>query len=222
VIYQKCFCKGCVAKGLAPMLSGAPDTCSRCGEEVRLGWRNGVKGWLHREDVDHHTLLGHIHTQHDEDRKNAILDEVRYDDDHPEGYTIRKRYHVGVADDDVEPEPIPAPEVVAEPIEKTSPYLPGGAKQIWNLAEKHGWTIVSATRSRGPRVHASHGTLLSISDFFLLKIRLDSEDRAAVASWTDGKFEFAYNVRIDRTNKKLYPDSANSDGLKTWIKGDFV
>lgn len=213
-VYE-CFCARCHP-------TAAPAQCSACGEEVRLGVRDGQQGWWHRENVDHITIHGHRHTQADEDRDNAILDEVRYDEDFPDGYTIRERYNVGIKPEDVEKEPIPAPEVVAEPVEKTSPYLPGGAKQIWNLAVKNGWTIVSATRSRGPRVHASLGTLLGISEFFLLKIRLDEQDRAAVASWTDGKFEFAYNVVIHRDTKTLTAEAANSDGLKTWIKGDFV
>ena len=36
------------------------EICSRCGEEIRLGVRDGFYGWWHREDVDHrpgHGLL---------------------------------------------------------------------------------------------------------------------------------------------------------------------
>jgi hypothetical protein len=211
-----CRCSRCAPLPVA-------NQCSVCGQEVRHGVRDGVTGWWHRETVDHMTILGHRHTQADEDRRIATLDEVRYDDDFPEGYTIRERYRkVGDEGGDPEAEVIPAPEVTAEPVEKKSQWVPGGARTIWNLAEKNGWTVVSATRSRGPRVHASLGTLLSVSDFFLLKLRLDSEDRAAVASWCDGKFDFAYNVTIHRKTKTLTADKANSDGLKTWIKGDFV
>lgn len=218
MIYLECFCGRCHP-------TPAKDQCSRCGQEIRWGWRDGRQAYWHREDVDHATMQGHLHTQADEDAHNAVLDEVRYDDPVipflPVPYTIRERYAKKLDDDGEEVvEPIPAPEVVAEPVEKGSSWVPGGAKQIWNLAEKNGWTIVRATRSRGPRVHASHGTLLSISDFFQLKMRLDSEDRSAVASWTDGKFEFAYNVTIHRDTKTLTADKANSDGLKAWIKGE--
>ncbi len=115
---------------------------------------------------------------------------------------------------------IPEPEVVCEPVDKTSEFLPGGAKTIWNLAEKNGWTIISTTRSRGPRVHASQGTLLSISDFFLIKMRLDGTDKSAVGSWTDGKFQFAYTVVADRATRTLEATKANSHGLKAWIKGE--
>lgn len=227
----------------------APEQCSKCGEEVRWGWRDGVHGCWHRGNVDHAVIHGHRHTQADEDREQAALDEVRYDEPPvpfltkalvahtsplarrlfleagraPESYTIRERYAKKLnAEGEEEAEPIPAPEVMAEPCEKTSKWVPGGAKQIWNLAEKNGWTIVRATRSRGPRVHASHGTLLGISDFFQLKMRLDTEDRSAVASWTDGKFEFAYNCTIHRDTKTITADKANSDGLKVWIKGEFI
>lgn len=39
-----------------------PQTCSRCGEEVRYGTREGVTGWLHRGEVDHLPIFGQIFT----------------------------------------------------------------------------------------------------------------------------------------------------------------
>lgn len=38
------------------------ETCSRCGEEVRYGKRGTLRGWLHREEVDHAPILGTIVT----------------------------------------------------------------------------------------------------------------------------------------------------------------
>ena len=54
-----------------------PQTCSRCGEEVRYGQRGGVTGWLHREDKDHLPGFGRLWTPQDSERPFFELDRLR-------------------------------------------------------------------------------------------------------------------------------------------------
>lgn len=42
-----------------------PETCSRCGEEVRRGWRHGREAYWHRLDVDHEPVFGRMMTEAD-------------------------------------------------------------------------------------------------------------------------------------------------------------
>lgn len=54
-----------------------PQTCSRCGEEVRYGTRGGVTGYLHREDKDHLPGFGRLWTAEDSARHEVELDRLR-------------------------------------------------------------------------------------------------------------------------------------------------
>lgn len=226
---ETCYCKGCVARGLAPMRSGAPTTCSACGEEVRRGWRDGQEAWWHRESVEHATILGHTMTRRDQEAIEAALDAPRIDAN-GEPYTTREydlqrmkkaaREAIEAEDDDFVAAEIPPPEVLTTPVDRKDPRVPGGARTIWNLAEKQGWRVYRSTYSRGPRVHASHGTLLSISDYFILGVALDDANLMAVGSWCDGKFDFAYTATINRKTRTITPERVKSDALKAFIRGE--
>ena len=215
-VYQ-CWCSRCHP-------TPAANQCSACGEEIRWGTRDDTEAWWHRGPVEHAVIHGHRHTQADEDRDNAALDLVRYDDPvipfAPVAYTIRERYNVGVAAKDVEREPIPAPEVLCTPVTKTDKRVPGGAKQVWNLAESMGWTVYRSTYSRGPRIHSSLQTLLSVSDYFVLGVRLDEHDLVAVGSWCDSKFDFAYAGKLNRKTNNVDLKRVDSKTLKSLIKGE--
>lgn len=231
----RCFCRGCVD-------TNAPTVCSVCGQEVRLGWRDGIKSWLHREPVEHLTILGHRYTQAAHDALELELDKPRErfvptKTGFPllfeiETYTTREHTIAKMAkaareaaelEEEIETAPIPAPEVRSTPIEIGDPRLPGGAKTIINLARKNGWTAW-ATYARGPRVHSTTGALLEISDNVLVRLRLDGSERRAVGYWITKNdkpaFEFAWILRADLENRKYTTVSANSDELKAWIKGE--
>ena len=68
--YDACFCRACVP-------TSAPTVCSRCGEEIRIGWRDGQRGWWHREPVDHFAALGHIITREEKAEAERQMDLVR-------------------------------------------------------------------------------------------------------------------------------------------------
>jgi hypothetical protein len=212
----------------------ASETCAVCGQEVRWGHRDGVTGYLHRDAVDHHVkfgrLVAHAELQAELDRE---LDRERVLEDGTvyttRGWQIAKMAKAARLaaeeagrdpDEDAELHAIPPPEIYALPIEIDDPRLPGGCKSKLKLARKHGWEAW-VTHSRGPRVHGTTQALIEMSDVFVLRMRLDGTDRAAVASWwvKNGKpeFEVCYLVTIDYDTGKLRTERANSDGLKAWI-----
>lgn len=211
-----------------------PSLCARCGEEVRFGHRDGREGWWHRLRMDHLAVLGTPATPADDPAIQAALDLPRVDAN-GQPYTTREfdiarfkdrekreaaeREAADLAEEEWEEHEIPDPEVTSTPIEMSDPRLPGGAKQIWNLCLKNGWSC-RAFYSRGPRVHKSQGRVLSISDYVVLKMVLDNGNRRAVGSWEDGAFDFAYILEIDRKTNTAAPHRIKSDGLKTFIKGE--
>lgn len=212
------------------------EVCSTCGEELRHGVRPPVETdrWLHREDVDHLPTLGYLMTAEDWARIEIQLDEPRIATDgsvyttrqydHAREATARakvekKAVEAGRAE---EPEPIelPEPEVRATPITRGDPRFPGGCATIANLADKNGWRW-TATYSRGPRTHATHGNLLSISDWVIMRLALDDGVRRAVGFWCDTKFTHAWLAELDVKNWRYNIfGSANSNGLKAYIRGD--
>lgn len=213
------------------------ETCSVCGEEVRHGVRPPIETprWLHREDVDHVAKLGYLMTAEDWARIEEQLDEERIAAD-GSVYTTRqydfareakarekvekKAIEAGTAD--IEPEPIvlPPPEVYSTPLKRGEPHWAGGCSTIANLLDKSGWRWF-ATYSRGPRTHATHGNVLGISDYVVMRMALDDSDRRAVGFWRDTKFDGAWLAEIDRPNRRYnIVAHANQAGLKAWIRGD--
>lgn len=169
----------------------AVEVCSRCGQEVRWGWRHGREMYWHREDVDHQPVFG-----------QRLAPPPPEDLEEERDLTI------------------PPPEVSAHPVGPDDFPPRSGIRQIYNLIGKTpGWEVVRFTAARGPYV-GSKGEVLSISDSVVLTARgpvlLDGSRRVAVASWRDGAFDFAHlgvakNGRIEIT-------PGNSAAMKDWIK----
>jgi hypothetical protein len=217
------------------------ETCSVCGEQVRWGMRDdpnaptrpGSGFWMHRDratDVDHRPKFGHLMTPEEWAAIDAAMDEHRVRDD-GSVYTTRNWKVKGKADaaDGADTEAaaelkiIPEPEVLATPIDRTDERFPGGCKTIANLVDKQPGGRWIATYSRGPRVHASHGTLLGMSDYVVLRLAVDHDQRRAVGFWVDTKFDHAWLATVDLEHEKYLMDpggAANSDALKAWIKGE--
>lgn len=223
---EACFCSVC-----AP--TGAPAQCSACGEEIRLGYRDGKKGWWHREAVDHAPIHGHRMTWADvEESRRQREDVIRYTDE-GEPYTTaeyeikkdpdkarrRRRLAALKGEDPDYVEPIPEPEMRATPVEVESLPPRSGMRQIANLVVKtEGWELRRLTAARGPYV-GGDGSVLSISDSLVLGARgqeLDGGVAIAVASWRDGKFDHAYAGVLKDGVAKV--DPVNATELKTWIK----
>jgi hypothetical protein len=217
------------------------ETCSVCGEECRWGQRPdqnaptrpGSGFWMHRDpatDADHRPKFGYLADDAFWASIEAQLDEPRVKEDGTV-YTTRSWKTKGKADeaegDDQElvdeRKVIPPPEVWAQPLEKGEEHWPGGCTTITNLLRKHEW-YWKATYSRGPRVHASHGTLLGMSDYVVLRMALDGSDRRAVGFWVDTKFDHAWLARLDAENGRyvIEPYVASSNQLKAWIRGEDV
>lgn len=182
---------------------------------------------MHRDretDANHRPVLGQPVTPEFLARIEEQLDEVRYREDGTP-YTTRT-WKSKKADEDsenqeqLERKVIPPPEVYATPITKGDERWPGGCTNITNLAKKCGWSW-TATYSRGPRVHGGHGGLLGMSDYVLLRLRLDGSDARAVGFWVDTKFDHAWLARLDEKSRRYMIEGwANSQGLKDWIRGD--
>ena len=85
---------------------------------------------------------------------------------------------------------IPEPEVLATTIVIGDERLPGGAKTIYKLAEKHGWQVL-ATYARGPWLHASGDRYTGVVDH--VRLRMTRGDLLLSASWRDTKFENAWD-----------------------------
>jgi hypothetical protein len=180
--------------------------CSRCGEEVRFGFRDGVKGWHHRESVDHIARHGHSVPYIAADAP-VVIEEAPLrdgDDDEPVDPALQDA----------------VVEVWSHPVDPDSFAPRSGIKQVINLIEKtDGWERRRLTHARGPYKGAK-GQVLSISDTIVLGARcdlLDGSARIAVASWRDGKFDFAFIGIIK--DGRLAPDKVDATTMKNWIKG---
>lgn len=203
------------------------ETCSTCGQEIRFGVRNPTPQWpgprwLHRDPADdadhiptHGTLIGTEGWAAIEANKNAMVAERKGKKDSK------------AADEEEDNEPVivdlPEPEIRATPIPVTDLPPRSGIRQVANLIEKtDGWTLRTLTRSRGPYVGA-RGQVLSISDMILIRASGEEVDgvrgnrRFVVASWRDGKFDFAYVGTI--AHGVAIPRAANATELKAWIRG---
>lgn len=169
-----------------------PETCSACDQEVRHGWRDGVEGWWHRENVDHNPIFGRRVTRADWDRGMASA-------------AARSAGKVtkgeAVVDDEKDPDAevfvphVEVPWVICEPEQ-----MPGGATIVANLAAKHHFdTALWYARA--------HWKGKVISDMH--RVEVAKGDLKAVAWWRDGKFESAV---VNKTGR------VNSDGLRAAIK----
>lgn len=220
------------------------NTCGRCGLEIRLGWREAsplarpdrIPFWMHEDiadDADHRPIFGkpadEAYWASIEQGRNTPWTTTIVKDKQEIEVTLTAAQweaakHGKDADgEELEPEPTPDPEITSTHIEMLDPRLPGGAKQIWKLAEKWGWRVARSDYSRGPVMHAVQGTLLGMRDSVVLGLVLDGTPKRAVASWESGKFLFAYTLTADLERRKYANHGkTNSDGLKAWIKGETV
>ncbi len=215
-----------------------PETCSVCGQEVRFGARqpSDNPSWLHREPVDHQTILGqrftpaaqfsaemeYLHREFiDADGKpyTAALYDIRKDKDVERRKRRLAEYH-GQDPDYVEP--LPPIEIHATPVEPDTFAPRSGLRQVVNLVEKTpGWERYRLTHARGPYLGAN-GESLGVSDTIVLGARedvgLDGSRRFAVASWRDGKFDHAY-IGVLKDGRLDPLDRADATTMKNWIKG---
>lgn len=222
---EACFCSRC-----AP--SGAPAQCSVCGQEIRLGYRDGVKNWWHREPVDHNPIQGHRMTYADQEEvRRQREDVIRYMDDGTPYTTAeweimkdkdvarRKRRLAELRGEEEKDEVIPPPEIPRHDVEVESLPPRSGMRQVANLVLKtEGWELRRLTAARGPYLGAD-GSVLSISDTLVLGARgpeVDGGVAIAVASWRDGKFDTAYAGRL--RDGVAHVDPVNATDLKNWIK----
>lgn len=213
-----------------------PVVCSRCGEEVRWGWRAGYEAWWHRSDVDHQAILGHTLTQ-------ADLAEIEHQMDLPRTkldsagrevvYTTRNwkqtRRTKGDQDDEENEGKteetwdgtVPEPELVADhtsvpwPLRKS---VPNGVWLVLKPALAAGLEVSRLTLARGPWLHAG-GHRPAIQETWVLAIRaawLDSGTRAAVGCWRNkgDKWEYDHGLLITDNHGEFVPSAA----IKQWIK----
>lgn len=223
---EACYCSRCHP-------TGAPAQCSACGEEIRLGYRDGQRGFWHRENVDHAPIHGHRITREAAEATERHRREHVYYDDDGKPYTAAEweisrdkdveRRRRGMAElkgtDPDHVEPIPEPEIPRHDVEVESLPPRSGMRQIANLVLKtDGWELRRLTAARGPYV-GNDGKVLSISDSLVLGAvgpELDGGRAIAVASWRDGKFDHAYAGRLQDGIAKV--DPVNATELKAWIK----
>jgi hypothetical protein len=192
-----------------------PEICTSdgCGQEVRHGWRDGKKGWWHREAVDHQPIFGRRFTDADKAKVELELDVVRTrqrttkdGEVVTEEYTARgerlramnKAKREKLLEEGLDEEEIaalhqiciPEPEVRKTTIERSDERCPQGARNLMNAAAKAGWEVRRLTYSRGPWLGAK-GNVLSISDLVACGV-VDSDKRYGVACWRDGKVVSAW------------------------------
>lgn len=139
-------CEACYCSRCAP-LPGAAAQCSVCGQEIRLGYRDGVKNWWHREAVDHAPIQGHRITYAQRAENERFRREHVWYDDEGRPYTtaeweigkdkdpVRRRRRLAElrGEDPDYVEPIPEPEVRRTPVEIDDDRVPGGAKTMARL-----------------------------------------------------------------------------------------
>lgn len=194
-----CYCSRCVPNDIPK--DPHRSVCSRCGEEIRFGVRDAQRGWHHRESVDHFPRHGHSQPWVPAVVDAAPAGDPKDDEEAPVGE-------------------IPPVEVWCHPIEPDAFEPRSGIKQVINLVEKTaGWERYRLTHARGPYTGAK-GQCLSVSDTVVLGARnvlLDGSVRVAVASWRDGKFDFAFVGLIQ--GGRLTPHKVDATTLKNWIKG---
>lgn len=225
---EVCYCARC-----NPTL--APVQCSRCGEEIRYGWRAGQEDWLHRGDVDHAPILGHMTTlaEHAEIERQLDLPRTRTNQAGQEVvYTTRtwrsKRGSKAEGDttenEDAVPTwdgVIPEPELRADrsvvpwPLRES---VPNGVWLVLKPALAAGLEVARLTFARGPWTH-SGGQRPPIQDTCVLAIRaawLDSGTRAAVGCWrhVGDNWKFEHGLLIT----DYHAEFVSAADIKSWIK----
>jgi len=221
------------------------ETCSRCGQEVRWGWRDGREGYWHREAVDHVPIFGHIQTEDERAEIERQLDlprekfiptktgwpllfdivpyTTREADQAKMSKAARERAEEedgGHVDVELPPMEIERHTVTADDFDPRS-----GIRRVFKVLTQAGWEITRFTASRGPYLGAK-GNMLSVSDRVVLHGRgptildgsLDECHAVAVASWRDGGFDGGFGSLVNHTTKNATLEPLNATELATWIK----
>jgi hypothetical protein len=191
-------------------VSPPPETCAACHREVRWGTRGGRLAWWHQDDVpgEHGYIDDRVGHEPVFGTPSWATPALELPEDH------------GETDDRIFD--IPEPEVYALPIDIGDPKMPGGASNLIKAVVRAGGTF-EATLSRGPRVHGSHGNLLGISDYVVVKFFID--DRRAVARWeftTKWALDTGYIVLygrgvVDPDVTLIYPKAATAAEIRAWL-----
>ena len=200
---MKCLCSSC-----AP--SSASLQCSRCGEEVRWGTRDGVLAYHHREAHEHAPVFGHLLST--EQFEEAVA-------------TALARSKKSEAEEAAEA-PLEPVEVRMTPISEKGVTIvegreiepPGGVRVFANLAPKVGWTIRRLTYSRGPYL-SSTGKSLGVSDCILMILAgppLDGVTRWVVGWWRDGKSTSVWTIEDGVVT------IAGAKAAKEWMKAHAI
>jgi hypothetical protein len=194
-----------------------PLVCAVCHEEVRWGTRGGRLAWWHRDDqpdtttgyvdkrVGHEPVLGHPSWE-----SNLVTVDV-------EGTTKD-----GEEDDRIWV--VPPPEVYAHPIDidgdgLDAELMPGGARNLIKAVRQRGGRAL-ATYSKGPRIHSSHGNLLEMSGYVVVKFERDG--RRAVARWVNkaGKWELDCAYILHYCDHLIHPIpavAAKGLDIRSWL-----
>lgn len=134
----------------------------------------------------------------------AVLHPDEDDDDEEEGHELEP----------IEIHSTPMPTQGALQVGGREIPVPGGVRIFINLLDKiEGWEVERLTYARGPYLSAK-GKSLGVSDSVVLRLRgplVDGRHLWAVASWRDGKSQFAY--AIHKTT-----DRVGARALATWMK----
>ena len=198
------------------VVKGHVSVCSFCGQEIRFGTRDGVKGWHHREHVDH--VPRHGHSVPAQQAPEPVPTEEELADQALQNAKVEVYAH------DVDPAEFAAQSgirQIANLVTGETRVMPNGKA---SKSKKHppmapGWELINLHHARGP-YKGSKGEVLSISDTHVLRARarrLDGTADIAVVSWRDLKFDFAFIGTIK--DGRLSPRKVGSDELKDWIKG---
>lgn len=198
------------------VVKGHVSVCSRCGEEIRFGTRNDVKGWHHRERTDCVPRHGHSEPPREEYVAEPTEEELAAE--------ALQNAKVEVYAHDVpltDFTPQSGIRQIGNLVSGITRLMPNGktSKSLKHPPAAPGWELVNLHHARGPYIGAK-GEVLSISDTHVLRaraVRLDGTVDIAVASWRDLKFDFAFIGTIK--DGRLSPRKVGSDELTTWTKG---
>lgn len=178
----------------------SPQTCGRCGEEIRWGRRDNLDGWWHRENVDHMAVLG-VYTP-----RESLLEQwdgrLWTFGEAPEPEEGAEDGEEGGSSDF---EPIEVPSTPVDPKD-----APAGPKRLANLGLKLGWELVRLTYARGPYMGAN-GKSLGVSDVHVVALRRGR--LGAVAYWRDGKAVAGWLLDEDG-----WLDRVGISALQNWMK----
>jgi len=221
--------------------------CGSCGEEVRFGSRNGLTAWWHREDVDHHAVLGQPHTaemqaeierQLDLPRTRTVTRSKKVKGEtiswtEEEIYTVRQldleRYRKSKKfrdmealehadeDDDDPVAPLPPVEIPRHDVEVADLPPRSGMRQIANLILKTEGWELRRVTAARGPYTGSRGELLSISDSLVIGGVYNVD---TTKRWVVGSWrDGKFDFAYAGTGNRLHR-KINATEMKDWIRGN--